>query len=251
MGQGMPVMAPRDWIPCDQCRHRDGVGFAGHSDSDAQFMTGFKVGRGMLPAGAAIEGNAEDPLLLTLYSGWALRLTAGSPAAKGILGIALPGDLIGLETIFVARAGLRVQALTDITFCQFDPARWRELLDRPTLAERLHRIQALARLEAEERQVAAATLSATGNLCHFVLTLYDALRRRKLAHEGSFHLPLNRKQLAAALGLTAIHLRRVLAGLEAAGVLTFRDARVTLSNLARARALAGNPQFGRTPRPLL
>ncbi len=247
----MLEMASPDWIPCAKCRHRDGVGFEGHSEADAAFLTGFKVGRGTLRAGASIDGDVGRPLLLTLYSGWALRFAGSGRATKGILGVALPGDLVGLETLFTARGGLRLQALTDITFCQFDPVRLREVLERVSLAERLHRIQAIARLEAEERQVAATTLSATGNLCHFVLTLYDALQARKLAREGSFHLPLNRKQLAAALGLTAIHLRRVLANLDAGGVLTFREGRVTLRNPARVRALAGNPRFGRTPRPFL
>jgi CRP-like cAMP-binding protein len=244
-------LAPPDWIPCAKCRHRSGVGFQGHSDADAEFLTGFKAGRGTLHAGGTIEGSARRPLLLTLYSGWALRLGRDGPAAGGIVGVALPGDLIGLETLLSARGGLRLQALTDITYCQFDPARWRELLERPSLIERIARIQALARIEAEERQAAATALGAAGNLCHFVLTLYEALRRRKLAREGSFHLPLTRKQLAAALGLTPLHLRRVLGQLAGADVLDFRDGRVSLRDSARARALAGNPQFARNLRPLL
>jgi CRP-like cAMP-binding protein len=247
----MPIMAPPDWISCAKCRHRDGVGFAGHSDDDAAYMTGFKVGRGTLQAGAFIEGDAEQPLLLTLYSGWALRLARGRPTGAGILGVALPGDLIGLGTVFVERGALRLQALTDVTYCQFDPARWRELIDRPALAERIFRAQALARREAEERQMAATTLSATGNLCNFILTLHDALRRRKLAGDGSFHLPLNRKQLAGALGLTALHLRRVLANLRETGVLELSDGRATLHNLPRLRLLAGNPQFEQGALPLI
>ena len=186
-----------------------------------------------------------------LYSGLALRLAQRGPSARGILGVVLPGDLIGLETLTTARGGLRLEALTDITYCQFDTDRWRELLERPAFAQRLMRIQALARLEAEERQAAATVLSATGNVCHFLLTLYDSLRRRKLAREGAFHLPLSRKRLAAALGLTPLHLRRVLAVLAEAQVLDFREGRVTLQNAARVRALAGNPQFGRSLRPLI
>ncbi|MDH7974187.1 Crp/Fnr family transcriptional regulator [Sphingomonas sp. AR_OL41] len=247
----MPVLAPPDWIACAQCRHRDGVGFVGHDDDDAAFMTAFKLGRGTLQAGANIEGDAGQPILLTLYSGWALRLRQGAATGAAILGIALPGDLIGLETVFIGRGALRLQALTDITYCQFDPARWRELLDRPALAERVLRAQALARREAEERQVAATTLSATGNLCHFVLTLHDALRRRKLARDDSFHLPLNRKQLAGALGLTALHLRRVLANLRETGVLELSDGRATLHDLSRLRRLAGNPQFEQDALPLI
>lgn len=214
-------------------------------------MTGFKLGRASLRAGAFIEGDADRPLLLTLYSGWALRLAKDHPTAHGILGVTFPGDLVGLETVFIKRGAVRLQALTDITYCQFDPARWRELLVRPTLAERLLRLQAQYRLAAEERQMAATTLSATGNLCHFVLGLHDALRRRKLAPEGSFRLPLNRKQVAAVLGLTAVHLRRVLKALESAGLLEMREGRVTLHDITRLRSLAGNPHFGRSALPLI
>lgn len=247
----MPVMAPPDWISCAKCRHRDGVGFVGHSDNDAAFMTEFKLGRGTLPAGTYIESDTDQPLLLTLYSGWALRLEKGRSTGAGILGVALPGDLIGLETVFVGRGTLRLQALTDVTYCQFDPLRWRELLDRPALAERVLRAQALARREAEERQMAATTLSATGNLCHFILTLHDALRRRKLARDGSFHLPLTRKQLAGVLGLTALHLRRVLSNLRETRVLEVSDGRATLHDLPCLRLLAGNPQFEHDALPLI
>lgn len=245
----MEASPPNDWIPCAKCRHRDGVGFERHSPEDTVFLTAFKRGRGMLMAGGEIAGDAARPMLITLYSGLALRVAPEGPDAGGILGVALPGDLIGFETLVSARGGVRLQALTDITFCQFDPLQWRELLRRPTLAERLARMQALARIEAEERQLAATELGATGNLCHFLLTLYEALRRRKLAREGSFHLPMSRKQLARALGLTPLHLRRVLQSLAETQVLEFSDGRVHFHRLARVRALAGGPRFGRSLRP--
>lgn len=135
----MSTMPPPDWIPCAKCRHRDGVGFESHSEEDAAFLTGFKLGRGSLAAGEVIDGDAARPLLLTLYSGLALRVATRGPAARGILGVALPGDLIGFDTVLTGRS-IRLQALTDVTFCQFDPGRWRELVERPAFAERLSRI---------------------------------------------------------------------------------------------------------------
>jgi len=247
----MPAMTSPDWISCAECRHRDGAGFVGHSDGDAEFMTGFKMGRGTLPAGGSIEADGATPVLLTLYSGWALRLGGSRSTKEAILGVVLPGDLVGLDTVLSECGAFRLVALTDVTYCQFNPGRWHELLARPALAERLLRIQTLARAEAEERRMAAAALSATGNLCHLMLTLHNALRRRKLAPEGSFRLPLRRKQLAAALGLSPLHLRRVLADLEKNKVFDLREGRVTLHDLSRLRSLAGNPQFGRSALPLI
>lgn len=88
----MSIVTPPDWIPCAKCRHRDGVGFESHSDDEAAFLTGFKLGRGLLAAGDAIEGDAARPLLLTLYSGLALRFVTRGSAARSIVAVALPGD---------------------------------------------------------------------------------------------------------------------------------------------------------------
>lgn len=246
----MPATQPIDWIPCSACRH-GGVGFEAHTDSDAAFMTEFRLGRGAIAAGASLDGDARHPLLITLYSGWALRLRLSPSGQETVLGIALPGDLIGVQTILSEKSGLRLRALTDVTFCQFDPARWRALFAVPSLAERFCRIEALARQEAEERRAAMASLSAAGNLSHFLLGLYDGLRSRKLAREGSFHLPLARNQMAALLGMTTMHLRRTLGGLAEANVLEIRGDRIVLYNLPRMRSLAGNPVMSKAPRPLL
>jgi CRP-like cAMP-binding protein len=59
-----------------------------------------------------------------------------------------------------------------------------------------------------------------------------------LGSDGGFACPLNQYLLADALGLTAIHVNRVLRQLRERGLVTFRDSRVVFHDLAGLRTLA-------------
>ena len=61
-----------------------------------------------------------------------------------------------------------------------------------------------------------------------------------LGDAGGFACPLNQYVLADALGLTAIHVNRVLRQLRERQLLTFRDGRVVFHDLPRLRQLAGH-----------
>ena len=196
-------------IACIGCRHRIGVGFDGLSPAETDFMHQFKVAHDFAPAGSWIGGTtAEGPFLFTVYSGWVLRCRAEAGGRRRAAGHALTGDLIGLETVTDVASDLKVRALTDVTICRFDPARWRELIGVPSLGERIARLETIARIETEERLLAAGR-SATANVAHFFTTLYDGLARRKLVRDDGFGLPLALSTVAECLNLTPVYLPRV------------------------------------------
>jgi CRP-like cAMP-binding protein len=224
-------------IGCAECRHRAGVGFEGLSAAETEFMHRFKLGHEATSAGNWI-GAPGAPFLFTLYSGWALRCRCEDDGPRAA-GLVLPGELVGLETVTGAAPNLRVRALTDVTYCRFDPARWRELLAVPSLAERVVRIEAIDRIETEDRLLAAGR-SATANVCHFFLSLYERLAARRLARDDGFGLPLALATIAESLNLTPVHLRRVLRRLDAEGVLHVTGHRVRIANPTRLRILAGS-----------
>jgi CRP-like cAMP-binding protein len=60
-----------------------------------------------------------------------------------------------------------------------------------------------------------------------------------LASETEFKCPLSQFVLADALGLTAIHVNRVLRQLREEGLLTLRKGSVRIHDLNRLRKLAG------------
>ena len=80
--------------------------------------------------------------------------------------------------------------------------------------------------------------SALVRTAHLLLELGLRLQLVGLGSEGGFACPLNQYLLADALGLTAIHMNRVLRQLRERGLVTFREGRVEFHDLAGLRNLA-------------
>lgn len=198
-----------------------------------------------------IKEGQDTPLLFTLYSGIAIRCRSVSNGKSQLLSIVLPGDLVGLEFLHRETASCTVQAVTDVTYCRFDPARWRtELMHVPDLAHRLCERLLLDQRHLEDRLTAISACTAEGAIAHFFLSLYDRLRVRRLCHEGSFALPLTNRQLANAVGMTTVHLHRLLRKLEREGILTHDRHRILIHDEPKLRELACLPAE-RGDRPLI
>lgn len=81
--------------------------------------------------------------------------------------------------------------------------------------------------------------SAIERTAHFFMELAERLSLIGLATEAEFKCPLSQFVLADALGLTAIHVNRVLRQLREQNLLIVRKGSVRIHNLNRLRELAG------------
>jgi CRP-like cAMP-binding protein len=89
-----------------------------------------------------------------------------------------------------------------------------------------------------EHLVGVGRRDALARTAHFLVELGLRLRLVGLGSEAGFACPLNQYLLSDALGLTAIHLNRVLRKLREQGLVTFRDGQVVFHNLPGLRRLA-------------
>jgi CRP-like cAMP-binding protein len=90
-----------------------------------------------------------------------------------------------------------------------------------------------------EHLVGIGRRSALERTAHFFMELAERLSLIGEATETEFKCPLSQFMLADALGLTAIHINRVLRQLRERRLLTVRKGSVTIHNLAALRKLAG------------
>lgn len=230
----------RSKIPCRDCRHRSGVGFRDLGAAELDFMTEFKDGHGTAWSGEVLIRQGETSRLLgTLYSGLAIKYRTVANNCRQVLSVMMPGDLIGLENAYGTPPSHSVEAITDVTFCRFDPAKWRTLLSVPDLADRVTELMLADQRHVEDRFAAAAGCTAPRNVAHFVLDMHDRLSRRRLMRGNSFALPLSNQQFADALGLTTVHLHRVLRRMRDDGIFEHDHRRIVIHDLARLREAAG------------
>ncbi|MGI4878646.1 MAG: Crp/Fnr family transcriptional regulator [Janthinobacterium lividum] len=80
--------------------------------------------------------------------------------------------------------------------------------------------------------------SAVARIAHIFCELHVRLGIVGLAEDTSFDLPLTQQDLAECIGITAVHLNRVLGALKADGALSFDRKRVWFHDLDRARKIA-------------
>ena len=90
-----------------------------------------------------------------------------------------------------------------------------------------------------EHLVSIGRRSALERTAHFFMELAERLSLIGKATETEFECPLSQFVIADALGLTAIHVNRVLRELRERGLLTVRKKTVQIQDLAGLRKLAG------------
>jgi CRP-like cAMP-binding protein len=89
-----------------------------------------------------------------------------------------------------------------------------------------------------EWQLSLGRRSAVSRLAHIFCELEVRLGLVGLTEGGSYALPVTQMDLSECLGLTPVHLNRVLQELRADGLLEFRSGRVTIRDRVRLERLA-------------
>ena len=80
---------------------------------------------------------------------------------------------------------------------------------------------------------------AFDRVAHLMCELHARLTNVGLVKTGRYDMPLTQEQLGDALGLTAVHINRVLRLLRERGLMTFARQSVTITDLGALRRVAG------------
>jgi len=239
-----------DAVTCANCRHR--AASIAQPPGMVETIASARCGRFHARAKTILFESDQGSLTATIYSGWAARWWMSEAAAPQLIAFLLPGDFVDLAQSSTGSAAERITALTDVTFCSFADERRSVLLGCPDIAERMLAAEQRWRRIAEERMLALTVGGAAAALCHFLLSLHCTLQARRLAGPASFTLPVSRAVLARALGITTVHLRRLLQQLADDEVLELAaPGKVTLLDRARAQAIARVSTTAAAPGPLL
>ncbi|KQN92817.1 cyclic nucleotide-binding protein [Sphingomonas sp. Leaf231] len=166
-----------------------------------------------------------EPLLL--LSGWAARVRLLPDGRRQFLSFLLPGDLIGWCDHPYALAVSTVVAMSDVTVCPLPPAE---------TGTPLHAAYAISRAMDEGHLLAQITrlgrLNAQERISDLLLELHERLTLNGTANSNGFDLPLTQETLADALGLTSVHVNRMLQQARREGDLQWRVGHVRLSDPA-------------------
>jgi CRP-like cAMP-binding protein len=203
--------------------------------SDLQSAS-FTLGRGE----ELRHGGQLGQVAYILQAGWASSYKLLPDGGRQIITFATPGDCVGLSSAVARTPEHSLSALTDAVVTQIDApklqqmfaefpylgttALWTASRDKAMLAQHLLNINRRTAIERTAR---------------LFLELFDSLKLVGLTSQDEFDCPLDRHDLADALGISAIHVSRVLRQLREQGLLTFREQRVAIRDPMTLKALAG------------
>ena len=187
-----------------------------------------------------IDEGQSGQKAYVLQSGWGCSYKDLPNGGRQIISFPIAGDCIGLRSVLLRTADHSVLALTESVVSSLDSAHILNCIaEFPRLGTAI--LWAASRDEAMvvEHLVNIGRRSAIERTAHFFMELAERMNLIGLATEAEFKCPLSQFVLADALGLTAIHINRVLRQLREEGLVTVRKGSVKIHDIAALKKLAG------------
>lgn len=187
--------------------------------------------------GALIVGEGERSQLRLLARGLAVKQTVLADGARQIFGVAAPGDLIDLSGLFVG-LDFEVRALGP---CEVRKTPAREL--KAMLQDHASLMAAVCRAVLTDARaqrnwmVSLGRRSALARTANLLCEIYWRQKTLALARDGRCALPAVQNDIADALGLSVVHIHRVLRVLRDDNLATFRNGVLQIQDWERLASL--------------
>ncbi len=200
-----------------------------------------------------VHQGQSDQAAYILATGWVCSYKIQPDGSRQIVDFQIPGDFLGLRSVLLHTSDHSIEPIVDIQAAEVLVS---DILDAFTQTPRLATaiLWAASRDEAMvvEHLVGLGRRSADERMAHFLLELGSRLTLVGMGSKDGFACPLTQYHLADALGLSAVHVNRVLRQLREKGLVTFRDGKVTFDDYDRLVDLAEfDPEYLNQTGPLL
>lgn len=194
-----------------------------------------------LPRHAMILVNGDSAAeIYSLRSGWAFSFILLPDGRRQILSFYLPGDIIDPIAMHGDPLWFSVQALTDVELCAFERKTLLAAIENRAEAKR--DMDAAARASISNRDFRLVDLGrrrAVERIAQLILGVVDRYACLNLLDDGSLSFPLRQEHIGDALGLTRVHVSRVLAELRAKGAIETGENRLAILDREVLERLAG------------
>lgn len=162
--------------------------------------------------------------MLVLCEGWAFQYAEVSGEGRQILKFLIPGDVLTAALIFDRVSPLSVKALTAVRIGGFARSEIRENFRADP--DDISAITGILAGEARDSAELAAMLgrcSAERRVAHLIANLVRRLAAGHVVGGQRYPFPLRRRHIADSVGLTTVHVSRVLGRLRSQGIISLSD----------------------------
>jgi CRP/FNR family transcriptional regulator len=184
-------------------------------------------------------GEAHE-FVYAIESGWLARSRTISDGRRQIIVIFLPGEFCGIKTIFMTRQPDAIEALTPASTRRIH---YREVLALAAkdfaVAMHLARQLALDERHLHNWNVRLGRANAEERLAALLLEFRNRLLKLGVSADERFVLPLTQQQIADHVGLTTVHVNRILRRFRELNMVVIQKSEVVfLKDVASLEGLA-------------
>jgi CRP-like cAMP-binding protein len=176
--------------------------------------------------------------MFVLRQGWlygSLLLPNGS---RQILTLHSAGDMVGLSASAFPKATETLVALTDVVVGTFDRNALRALfLAHPRVAAALFAQAQVERVQLADRLAAMGRMTARARVASLLVEMAVRSRMVEPWTGATFTMPLTQEEIGDMIGLTAVHVNRMMRALDREGLIARQGQKITLLDEARLARL--------------
>jgi CRP-like cAMP-binding protein len=218
--------------------------FIPFSDEDVRVLDALCLIEERFEADTDIVRQGDVPRsAFVLTQGMAFRYRLMPDGKRQILNFMIPGDIFGLLA-FLLRA--MDHSIATLVPTRIAPIARDTVFDLFWHHPRIGAALWWAALQEEainrERIVALGRRSARGRVAYLLCELVWRQRAAGLAEDHAIRLPLTQVGLADTLGLTSVHVNRILQGFRRDNLIALAHHRLTLLDVGRLQKIAGFDQ---------
>ncbi len=209
--------------------------FVALSEAELSVLEGLHKRRRTFVAGRdLVHQGQSDQAAYILISGWACSYKLLEDGQRQIVDFQIPGDFLGLRSVVLHLSDHSVEPVTDIEVTEVHVSDlMKTFSDTPRLATAVFWAASRDEAMVVEHLINIGRREAEVRVAHFLLELGARLTLVGLGRKAGYACPLTQYLMADALGLSSVHVNRVLRKLREAGMVTFRDGFVTFDDYDR------------------
>ena len=185
------------------------------------------------------EGDETGPVFVVL-DGWACRYKILPTGTRQIMAFLMTGDACDLNISILDEMDHGIQAITAAQVAVIPKAVMDALMtDHPNIARAMYTAQLIDEGVLRAWIVSMGRRTSMERVAHLMCELYLRARTIGLSGDDELALPLSQLVLADALGMTPVHVNRILKNLRLSGAMALKRGSLIIMNPAKLVQIAG------------
>jgi CRP-like cAMP-binding protein len=183
------------------------------------------------------EGDVPSAVHLVM-SGFACRYKMLPNGRRSIMAYLVPGDFCDLHVSILGEMDHTIATMTACTMVEIPHQKIDELTRQPNIAKALWWATLVDEGILREWLVNMGQRPADQQMAHLLCELLVRLQTVRFADANGFHFPITQDELADTLGISAVHINRVLQQLREDGLIILKNRHLIFPELSRIMEFA-------------